>query len=74
MSNSFKKSSVTTRRNLFTKMGKVQSNKKIRRTKGISNGGCFKRVYPSYNVCDYRSYIHPYEFNSIDEYEKNLRK
>ena len=64
MSRSYKKSPVATDQSCsrkyangrITKVRKRQANKRVRRTKDISNGGSFKKVSESWNINDF-SYI-----------------
>jgi len=36
------------------KIGKRFANKRVRRTEEIWNGGSYKRLYPTYDIVDYR--------------------
>lgn len=52
MSRSYKKSPVIADRNPWAKR---QANKAVRKYKGfIPNGGAFKKIYCSYDICDYK--------------------
>ena len=79
MSRSYKKNPVGT----CTKnpIGKKQANKKVRNTNYIPEGNAFKKIYCSWNICDYkydwRSWFTGKERASkkgIDEYNKIIRK
>jgi len=37
-----------------SKLAKRQANKRVRRTKNIANGKSFKKVYESWDICDYK--------------------
>ena len=37
-----------------SKIDKRFANKKVRKIYNIQNGGSFKKVYCSYNICDYK--------------------
>jgi len=56
MSRSYKKFCVFKEEN--SKYGKRQASKAVRRTTGIKNGGLYKKYYCSWNICDFRIYIH----------------
>ena len=52
MSRSYKKSLVAKERN--SKYHKKSANKRVRRYDGdISNGKHYKKIYESYDICDY---------------------
>ena len=52
MSRSFKKSLVAKDKN--NKYNKKSANKKVRRYKNnIANGKAYKKIYESYDICDY---------------------
>lgn len=64
-----------------SRFSKQQSNKKIRKFKKIiANGRAFKKVFPSWDICDYKSYPIVYEtrWTSVDSMieliEKTKRK
>jgi len=38
------------------KKGKKLSNRRVRYSKIISNGGFYKKLYESWNICDYKNY------------------
>ena len=59
MSRSYKKHYCIKDTSPFSKR---QANKKVRRNKNISDGSNYKKVYNSYNICDWAFY-----FNSKDE-------
>ena len=48
------------------KFEKRFANKKVRRTKKIQDGGSFKKVYCSYNICDYK-FLYFYKRKAIEE-------
>ena len=61
MSRSFKKSLVAKEKN--NKYHKRSANKRVRRYDGdISNGKHYKKIYESYDICDYA-------FIAINEHE-----
>lgn len=39
----------------YTPWAKRQASKKVRRSKNICNGSSYKKVYNSYNICDFKS-------------------
>lgn len=54
------------------KWGQRQANKKIRQTlQTISNGGSYKKLYNSWNICDYKfvSFI-PSEWDRYKQYKR----
>ena len=62
------------------KFAKKLSNKKVRRfKKSIANGKAFKKIFPSWDICDYNSWPVPFpiymlgEFNR-DDYEEFIKK
>lgn len=52
MSRSYKKPYVKDKSN--KKDGKKAANNKVKRTKEIGNGKQYKKVYNSWNICDYK--------------------
>jgi len=56
MSRSYKKFWVVKEKN--SRYGKHQASRAVRRTTGIKNGGLYKKYYCSWNICDFRIYIH----------------
>ncbi len=52
MSRSYKKNPVGT--SSKNPIGKRAANKKVRKSKDIPNGKRFKKVYCSWNICDYK--------------------
>jgi hypothetical protein len=53
MSRSFRDFPGWSDNNKGKKAAKRFANKKVRNTKGISNGGCYKKLYEQWNICDY---------------------
>ena len=74
MSRSYKKTSVVKIHNGFTRMAKNQSNKKIRKTEDISCGANYKKIYPQYNVCEFRSYMTDTDIDNAHYLKKYLKK
>jgi len=55
MSRSFKKNAGwTDHRSPFSKFAKKFANRKVRRTKNIPNGGAYKKIYESWEICEYK--------------------
>ena len=52
MSRSYKKA-IFTDHNEGTKVSKRLASKAVRRCKEIDNGGAYKKVYCSWNICDW---------------------
>lgn len=50
--------------------GKRLANKKVRKEKQLSSGNYYKKVFNSWNICDFNSYI----FEDESYYEKVFRK
>lgn len=59
MARSYKKTPFNKDNGPFAKFSRKKANKKVRQSKGISNGGHYKRFYDAWAVCDYREYV-PY--------------
>ena len=56
MSRSYKKHPFHTDHHVKTSKEKKRfANKKVRRTKSVPSGNAFKKVYPTYDICDWRS-------------------
>jgi len=51
MSRSYKKTPGFCDRSPFNKK---QANKKVRKTKIVPNGKAYKKLYESYNICDFK--------------------
>lgn len=51
MSRSYKKTPICKDKN--SQFGKRKANHTVRRAKDVPNGGGFKKVYESWNICDY---------------------
>ena len=66
LSRSYRRPFVTQTMYGGAKWEKRQANKKVRRTKNVGNGKNYKRIYDSWNICDYRFYM--------PEYKKGYRK
>jgi hypothetical protein len=54
MSRSYKKIPMTTDHGKYTYIDKRMANKKVRHTKDIPDGGAFKKVFCSYDICDWK--------------------
>ena len=57
MSRSYKKNVVWTQgqsRSKNRKWWKREANKKVRKYKSIPNGKSYKRIYDSWNICDWK--------------------
>lgn len=54
MSRSYKKNPGYTDHSKSTYKDKRFANKKVRKTKNISNGGAYRKVYESWNICDFK--------------------
>ena len=67
MSRSFKKCAVVRdhdgRRVSHRYRTKTMANRAVRREKDRLDGGGFKKVYESWNICDWKSYMTEEEFN-----------
>lgn len=54
MSKSYKKNPVSNDHSAKTTKGKKrQANKKVRNTKDIGQGNRYKKIYDSYDICDF---------------------
>lgn len=42
----------------YSKYGKHWANKKVRNFIDLSDGSCYKKLYCSYDICDYRSNLY----------------
>jgi hypothetical protein len=57
MSRSYKKNPVTTNSgSSFRKFAKNQANRRIRKTKEMPDGKFFKKLYSSWDICDYKCF------------------
>lgn len=71
MSRSYKKTPVCKDGNTSKKIGKKFANKKVRRTGFLSGKSKrFRKVYETWNVCDYR-FFEPKDPNMKDKSEIN---
>ena len=71
MSRSYKKHPwVTDHHVKSSSESKKFANKKVRHTKDLPNGGAFKKVFCSYDICDYKFFQTKEE--AIAEYEEIL--
>jgi len=52
MSRSFKKNPVVKDGGNRHRYAKTQANRRVRRSKGISDGCSYKKLYCQYNICD----------------------
>lgn len=68
MSRSYKKNLVAKERN--DKYNKKCANKKVRKAKDIPNGKAYKKIYCSYDICDY-AFMITNEEAIIDFWYKN---
>jgi hypothetical protein len=56
MAKSYKRHPGFSDHNQGKKWAKNQANRKVRHyTKGLSNGGNYKKLYEQWNICDYNS-------------------
>lgn len=56
MSRSYKKNSIIKDTGNYKQFCKRQANKRVRRTLDISDGNGYRKVYPQWDICDYRWY------------------
>ena len=58
-----------------TRYFKNQASRAVRRYKGeITDGGLFKKIYPSWNIFDYKSHSFKTDVGFSVTYEQHLRK
>lgn len=71
MSRSYKKHPwITDHHVKSSSESKKFANKKVRHTKDLPNGGAFKKVFCSYDICDFKFFQTKEE--AIAEYEETL--
>ena len=71
MSRSYKKNPWITDHHVKSSSERKKfANKKVRHTKDLPNGKAFKKVFESYNLCDYKFFQTKEE--AIEEYEETL--
>lgn len=56
MSRSYKKNPVSKDSSTYSKFCKKKSNKRVRRIPDIPNGNSYKKVWDSWDICDWRHY------------------
>lgn len=72
MSRSYKRTPICKDGNKSKKFGKRQANKKIRKTAGLSGkSNNYKKIYESWNVCDYRIYSDKIKWFGGEKIEKD---
>ena len=56
------------------KFAKKLSNKKVRRfKKSIANGKAFKKIFPSWDICDYNSWPVPFPTQALNDlYQRSI--
>ena len=67
MSRSYKRYAVCKDKN--SRYGKRMSASAVRRSRETINGGAYKKLYCSWNICDYRFYEGSFE-HSIEDWRK----